>query len=481
MSAGKPLWSGPPRRWWAEPKAMTAVPTPKSPDLWPPGETQDGRGPKSVRGTRLLFINQYYWPDHASTAQHLTDLCESLAEQGYDVHVLCSRRGSRPGGPARPAREVRNGVTIHRVGATSLGRLNTFRRMSDYLSFHAGATLRALALPKFDVVVTLTTPPLIGLIGTLLRRLRGSCHVYWSMDLHPDASLALGRMSRRNPGVATLAWLSDAIYRQADRVVALGPYMADRLLAKGVRPQRLATIPVWSRRDEVYPMPREGHELRRSLGLEGKFVAMYSGNLGLAHCFEEFLEAARRLRHRDDVVFLFAGDGPRLGEVLAAKQAEGLDNVRMLDYVPREKLHASLSLADAHLISMRREMTGICVPGKLYGAMAAGRPTIFVGPEHCETADTIRQADCGHTVRRGDVDSLVEAIEHLASDPDAARAMGERGLAAFVAEHERESCCARWAWLLGELLGNPVEVAVTPPPQPAARPVSPPPPVAAQT
>src|SRR5439155_5946279 len=148
----------------------------------------------------------------------------------------------------------------------------------------------------------------------------------------------LGRMSRANPVVAGLAWLSDVVYRQADKVVVLGPYMADRVLAKRVRPDRVTTIPVWSRRDEIYPLPREGHPLRAALGLDGKFVAMYSGNLGLAHSTAEFLAAARRLRDREDVVFLFVGDGPRMAEMRAAQEAEGLTNVRFLDYFPREQL-----------------------------------------------------------------------------------------------------------------------------------------------
>ena len=91
----------------------------------------------------------------------------------------------------------------------------------------------------------------------------------------------------------------------------LGPYMADRIALKQVAAEKIVTIPVWSRRDEIYPLPRESNPLRKSLGLEGSFVAMYSGNLGLAHSFDEFLEAARRLRERSDIVFLFVGDGPR--------------------------------------------------------------------------------------------------------------------------------------------------------------------------
>lgn len=416
---------------------------------------------RNARPRRLLFINQYYWPDHASTAQHLTDLVETLAAKGHECHVLSAQGGYKPGTPRPPAYEVHNGVHIHRVPATSLGRKNTLFRMTDYLSFYARAMLTGLRLPRFDVIVTLTTPPIIGLIGTILRRLKGTRHVYWSMDLHPDASLALGRMSKKNPVVAGLAWLSDFVYRQADKVVVLGPYMADRILAKRVRPERVTTIPVWSRREEIYPMPRENHALRAELGLDGKFVAMYSGNLGLAHSTAEFLEAARRLRDREDIVFLFVGDGPRMAEVKAAQLAEGLENIRFLDYFPRERLHESLSVADVHLISMRTEMTGIVVPGKLYGVMASARPAIFVGPAHCETADTIRQAECGLAIRLGDANGLVEALMQLAGDPEMAAKLGERGRDAFLRSHERVECCGQWARLIGDLVTRPLRQAQT--------------------
>jgi colanic acid biosynthesis glycosyl transferase WcaI len=409
----------------------------------------------TMKSGKLLFVNQYYWPDHASTAQHLADLAEHLAARGHEVHVLCSQGVYKPDTPRPPKSEVHNGVTIHRVAATSFGRKSTLHRMVDYLSFYFRAFLAAMTLPRFDVVATLTTPPIIGLVGTFLRRLKGSRHVYWSMDLHPDASIALGRMSPKNPVVARLAWLSDFVYRQADKVVVLGPYMADRIAAKKVRRERLAIIPVWSRRDEIYPLPREGHELRASLGLADKFVAMYSGNLGLAHTFAEVIEAARRLKGRDDLVFLFVGGGPRLAEVKAAKEAEGLDNIRLLDYFPREQLHASLSVADVHLITMRSEMTGVVVPGKLYGAMASGRPTLFVGPAHCESADTIREADCGLTVKLGDAKALVEALTTLAADTDLATEFGRKGRLAFLARHEKDGCCAHWAAMIGDLLeGN---------------------------
>jgi colanic acid biosynthesis glycosyl transferase WcaI len=427
----------------------------------PPAPPRLGGRSSPVRlvGKRILFINQYYWPDHASTAQHLADLAESLAERGYECHVLCSQSRYKPGEPRPPAYEIHEGVRIHRVPATSLGRRGTWARMTDYLSFYAGAIFKAMTLPRFDAAVTLTTPPIIGLVGTLLKWLRGTRHVYWSMDLHPDASLALGRMSSTRLFPRFMYWLSSFVYRQADKVVVLGPYMADRIALKQVANERVVTIPVWSRREEIYPIPRPANPIRRSLGLQDAFVAMYSGNLGLAHSSDEFLAAARRLRDREDIVFLFVGGGPRIHEVELARDREGLTNVRLLDYFPRDQLHASLSLADVHLISMRPEMTGVVVPGKLYGVMAASRPAIFVGPEHCETADTIRHAGCGFTITPGDADALVSALTLLAGDSSLGRRMGERGRSAFLTTHERKLCCNQWYELMSELVARPSTTA----------------------
>src|SRR6185437_13114683 len=100
---------------------------PSSDRVPPAPHFSGGRSDEGV-GKKILFINQYYWPDHASTAQHLTDLAESLAARGYECHVLCCKGGYQGGRAALPTDEVHNGVHIHRVGSTALGRRSTLRR-----------------------------------------------------------------------------------------------------------------------------------------------------------------------------------------------------------------------------------------------------------------------------------------------------------------------------------------------------------------
>ena len=401
----------------------------------------------------LLFINQHYYPDFASTGQHLTDLAEHLAAEGYDVSVLCSQGRYLAGTLEVPKREVHRGVTIRRVRATAFGRGTHLGRLIDYASFYLQVLLRVLVGRRYDYVVVLTTPPLLGTLGAVARALRGQRYGIWSMDLHPDAEEALGMLREDQLVTKLLHRLNDAGYRNADFVVDLGAYMKRRIAAKGVPAERLHTVPVWSRQDEVEPLARDENPLLEAWGLRDKFVVMYSGNAGLAHRFDEVLEAMRRLRDHPEIYFLFIGGGPRKQEILAFAEAHGIENFRYLDYLPREQLRYSLSAADVHLLTLRTDMAGIAVPGKLYGVMAAGRPVLMVGPEASEPAQTILAERIGAVVdpdRSGDeaATEIVEALQALHRDVELQEEQGLRGRAAFLRSYEQSVACAMWDDLL---------------------------------
>ncbi|MEO0649339.1 MAG: glycosyltransferase family 4 protein, partial [Planctomycetota bacterium] len=348
---------------------------------------------------RILFVNQYYWPEFASTGQHLTDLAEHLAACGHEVRVLCSRGRYLEGRGTAPRREFRNGVEIRRVDATSFGKRRTLvHRALDYLTFHGQVAARLAGSRWADVCVTLTTPPLVGLWGRLAQLTVRTRHVHYVMDLHPDAEFELGMLSRTSLAGRFLEWACAHPMRRADRNVVLGPYQGARVLAKGVAAQRVTEIPVWSRREEIEPLDHAVNGLRRELGWSERTVVMYSGNAGLVHRFDELLDAAERLRDEaPEVLFAVVGGGPRRAEIEAAKGERNLTNLELLDYFPRERLKESLSAADLHFMSLRPEQTGVAVPGKLQGILAAGRPVLFVGAERCESADTIRDAGAGRT------------------------------------------------------------------------------------
>ena len=408
----------------------------------------------------VLFVNQHYWPDVASTGQHLTDLAEHCAARGFDVSVLCGRGKYLAGELEAPKEEVRNGVRIRRLATTSFGRGSNVGRIADYAGFYLGVLRRLLTGPGYDLVVVLTTPPLLSYAASVMRRVRKRPYAVWSMDLHPDAEVGLGMLDADGLAARRLEALNRTGYRRADLVVDLGFVMKERIAAKGVDPGKLETIEVWSDGDEVYPVPAGSNPVRDELGLGAdRFVVMYSGNAGLAHRFDEVLGAMRRLKDDDRFFFLFVGGGPRKEEVERFIEAEGVGNALYRGYFPREQLAQSLSAGDAHLLTLREEMAGIAVPGKLYGIMAAGRPVVMVGPERSEPARTIQTHRVGAVVDPGasgepdPTDRLVEALVGLADDADRRREMGERARSAFEAHYDRPILCEAWAQALAQRLG----------------------------
>ena len=403
---------------------------------------------------RVLLINQVYYPDVAATAQHADDLARHLVRAGHDVHVIASRSIYGGKGATLSKYEEVDGVRVHRVGRSIFGKAGIAARAADFAVFYVLAMFKALTLKRFDVAVCFTTPPFISLVGWVLRTLRGTKFVYWVMDMYPDVPVVCGVMKEGALSTRFFEAVDRFCLRRADRVVVLGRCMRERVLAKGADPEKVEHIGVWSDQSEVKPIGREHNEYTERWGLDGKFVVMYSGNFGLAHDVRTMLEAAERLESDDRFRFLFVGGGKKKAEVEAFVQDRGLTNAVVDGYQPREKLDHSLSCPDVHLATMIPGAEGLIVPCKLFGIMAAGRPTVFIGSPKSELALVLRENGCGEVVEPGEVETLVEVLRGLADDPGRVRSMGERARAALSDAYGRETACEAWRRLLEGVAGE---------------------------
>lgn len=180
---------------------------------------------------RVLILNQYFYPDHSATSQLMTDLAESLVERGVGVTALAGR-GRYNGGDPLAGREEYRGVRIERAWATSFGKNHIAGRLLDYLSFYVGATWKLLTVPRHDIVMALTTPPLIGFVALVLARLRGMRVVALVQDVYPDVAVRLGALKAHHPATSVFARMSDFVLRGADRVIVLGDCMRERMIEK---------------------------------------------------------------------------------------------------------------------------------------------------------------------------------------------------------------------------------------------------------
>lgn len=282
------------------------------------------------------------------------------------------------------------------------------------MSYAAGAALLSLAGARADLNVFMTQPPLFSAWGRRLEAIRRQPYACIVMDLYPWVATEAGVLPRNGGLTTKLEKLSARALRQARSVIVIGRCMAERIESLGVQADRIHIVPNWADIDVVRPVAPRENRLRRVLGLGDAFVVMYSGNMGVAHSFDEVLAAAETLRADPGVAFVFIGDGSRKREVEAA--ARRLPNVKILGYQPVEELSHSLSLGDVHYVSLRRGFEGLVVPSKAYGAFAAGRPILYQGSDTGEIARVIDEEGVGKVVQPGDGAGLVDGILEMRAE-----------------------------------------------------------------
>jgi glycosyltransferase involved in cell wall biosynthesis len=402
----------------------------------------------------VLVLNQYFHPDQSATSQLLTELCEDLAE-GNEVTVVTGRPSYNPveRSAARGliARERHGRVDVRRAWSTTFDRSSMTRRLLNYGTYLTTSVLAALSVRKPDVVVALTDPPPIGLVGAMVARLRRVPFVLVTKDIFPDVAIRLGRL--RNPWIVrTLRAESSLLYRNATRVVSIGRDMTERLLELGVRSAKIATIHDWADGRAVVPLTGPS-AMRAEHGWGSRFVVMHSGNVGLSQELGTILEAAAILRDREDVLFVIVGDGAAKAALERDARERGLGNVRFLPYQPKAYLSQSLGAADVHVVSLARGLAGYIVPSKVYGIMAAGRPFIAAVEPDSEPALIAGEVGCGLVVPPGDAEALAAAILR-ARDAEDLAAMGRRGREAMERRFDRKVAVSAYRRLLGELVNR---------------------------
>ncbi len=427
----------------------------------------DERKTPAPHARRLIFVNRYYRPDQSATSQMLTDLAEALAARGFEVHVVCSRQLYGDAGTELGAVETLSGVRVHRVATTRFGRDRLAGRAVDYLSFYVSGAVAIFGLLRGgDVIIAKTDPPLLSIIAAPLARLRSAALVNWQQDVFPEIASHLGANPLPRVLDRVLRHLRDASLRAACMNVVIGGRMMEYLAARKIPSDKLVVIDNWADA-AIVPKPTAASALRAQLGLVDRFVVAYSGNLGRAHEYDTLLAAAEALADDPAFVFLMIGGGAKMQPMREAVAGRGLKNFSFLPYQPRAELTDSLAAADVHLASLIPALEGLIVPSKLYGILAAGRPTIFIGDPDGDIARVLRGADCGLTVRVGAFLDLADALRRLRTDTKARTAMGARARAVYADRYSPDAAVAKWLDVLA--LKPARRPDVVPPPVPSSR------------
>ena len=362
---------------------------------------------------RILLLNQCFYPDVVSTAQHLADLAVGLAEQGHEVTVLASQRGYDDPTLCFEERETWRGIDVIRIPTLGLGKAAKWRRVLNFASFLFFCFARLMLLPRQDLTVALTSPPLISFFGALFVQLRGGRFCFWVMDLNPDEAVALGWLREDSFITRLLQALLKYSLRRSDKIITLDRFMQERIVRKGVPAERVVVVLPWSHDDDIGYDEAGRAAFRMTHGLADKFVVMYSGNHSPCHPLDTLLAAACKLQAHPNIVFCFVGGGSEFQKVKAFARDNSLPNILCLPYQARNKLSGSLSAGDLHVVVMGDPFKGLVHPCKVYNIVGIGAPLLHIGPEESHISDLCQQYTSGLNVRSARHGAVDEVVAHI--------------------------------------------------------------------
>jgi glycosyltransferase involved in cell wall biosynthesis len=426
---------------------------------------------------QVLYISQYYPPEACAPAARVDSFTREWVRDGADAAVLT-------GFPNHPegilhadykkawqhgfVREERAGVKVYRTWLYPSANRKLWGRGFNFTSFALSAAVAGPCLAPRNGVVIATSPQiLVGIAGWAVGTLRFMPWVFEVRDLWPESLVGVGQSTADSLLYRSVGKVARFLYRRATHIVVDGEWKRRYLIDQGVEERRISVVR--NGIDEDFCLDPNSpdakltrQQVRKELGLGDEFVLLYAGTLGMAHGLETILQAAERLRGRDDVVFLLMGAGAERGHLCQLLEKLRLANVRVMEKQPRERIPAFLAATDACLIPLRNQVVfKTAIPSKLFEAMAAGKPAIL-GVEG-EAKEILLSSQAGLAVRPEDPEAMVAAILRLRNETSLCQALGRNGRQVVLEKFLRPTQAAKYFNLLSELCARRKVMATTQP------------------
>jgi colanic acid biosynthesis glycosyl transferase WcaI len=366
----------------------------------------------------ILFLSHYFPPEVNAPATRTHDHCRRWVAAGHRVTVITCAPNCPSGIVFDGYRnnwwqeETIDGIRVLRVWTYLSPNKGFLKRVTNYVSYLVSATLRAATVRNADVVVATSPQFFCGWAGVLCSWLLRRPLLLEVRDIWPESIVTVGAIKSRTSR-RLLEWLERRMYAAAERIVTVGEGYRERLLSRGVPPDKIAVIPngVDVRQFAPLPCPPANN---------GKFVCAYIGTVGMAHGLEVILRAAQKLKSRggSDVEFWIVGDGAERRRLQHEAESSGLTNVFFTGLVPKTCMPGLIAACNACLVHLKRaELFETVIPSKIFESMAMNVPVIMGVRGPARTI--VEEAGAGLAMTPEDEDSLIAAIDAIQSDPAA--------------------------------------------------------------
>ncbi|MGB7085837.1 MAG: glycosyltransferase family 4 protein [Phormidesmis sp.] len=381
---------------------------------------------------RVLLYSYNYYPEPIGIAPLMTELAEGLVKRGHRVRVVTAmpnypERKIYPGYQGQLYKqEIHNGVEIDRCFVAIRPKPGLVARAMLESSFAVLSVLKAISGWRPDVILS-TSPSLPACLPVAVAKAFHRCPTVLSLqDIIPEAAVQTGLISNKL-AIKVFEQLEKFAYASANKISVITPSFAKNLAGKNVPTHKVECISNWVDVGFVKPLPKEDNNFRRSHGLNGKFVVLYSGNIARTQGVRTIIRAAQQMQDNPDIRFVIVGEASQLEELDQLCQELGVTNIVLLPFVSKQEFPEMLAAADVSLIMQKRNVVGFNMPSKTQKIMASGRPIIASVPWNGSAAEAVLQSGSGIVVEPESPTELANAVQTLYDNPDKVELLGKKG------------------------------------------------------
>lgn len=411
---------------------------------------------------KLLYFANYYKPDKSAMARLMTDLSEGLADD-FDITVITSvpSYAGKIEDKYKTERfyyEDTEKLHIIRIRVSENDKSNKIKRIRHITDYFFGAIKTVRKLGKFDLVYATTAPPILGgLLGRIGKRITKGKYLYAIQDFNPEQIEAVS-YSKNKLVVGILRRIDHKTCKQADGLVIIGRDMQETLDKRFPCGSVMGHyIHNWVDEDEMFPLKASDPQVeafKRKHGIDGKYVFMYLGNLGLYYDLLEFEKIAGKFKGNQDVSFVFVGTGAVEKQMKEYAEAYNLTNINFVPYVSGNDLLCAMNAADVHIVTNAKGIKGVSVPSKIYGIMAVNKPVIGILEPDSEVWNVIKESDIGICCETGNYGQIEDGIRYVIENTKLFLQKGNKSREALFSKYSKEDSILKYKKLFNELLEN---------------------------
>lgn len=382
---------------------------------------------------KVLLLPAYFYPEQAASSYLGDNIREAMCESGCSLELYAPMPTRGITKDVREEYKKRKleywhdeKLEIHRFSMYGEGK-NPILRALRYVFCWCAQFWKGVRAKDVDLIYLASTPPIQGVLGGLLKKIKKVPFVYNLQDIFPDSLAGTGLAKKGG-----LLWkigrvIENFTYRNADKIIVISEDFKRNIMAKGVPEEKIVVVYNWVDEEAVKHVAREDNKLFDAYGLDrSKFYITYSGNIGLTQNMDMLLEVAKELEVNPDIHFVLIGEGAykkRVEEIIAENN---INNVTLLPFQPYEDISHVFSLGDAGLVISKPGVGENSVPSKTWSILSASRPVLANFDEN-ELKSIVAENQCGIFTKAGDKEAFKQAILDLYHDRELCEQLGRNG------------------------------------------------------